>query len=336
MAKVDIVVPCYRYGHFLRQCVGSVLTQSMSDVRVLIIDDASPDDSPEVARQIAAADARVELLLRDRNRGHVAAYNDGIAWAEAPYFLVLSADDFLAPGALRRAVTVMDANPDVVLTYGAVIDFFPGDIIPELRDSPDDARWKVRSGVEFIRETCETVRNNVPTPSAIVRTSVQKAIGGYRPELYHAGDMEMWMRFAAHGSVAVTDAVQAFYRLHGNNMSTGVYRLVIDNYTQRKMAFDTLFSNDGREVPGAEELRRLADRRLGDSAFWTGMSQLVRGNFALARQLFAFANRLNPSTRFLPPLAHLGRISRPDRLAIAAVGDVIRRVGGTVTRRVRG
>ena len=44
-----MIVPCYRYGHYLRQCVESVLSQSHGDLRVLIIDDASPDHTEEVA-----------------------------------------------------------------------------------------------------------------------------------------------------------------------------------------------------------------------------------------------------------------------------------------------
>ena len=56
MASVSVVIPCYRYGHFLHDCIGSALRdQPGVDVRVLVIDDASPDDSADVARSIAAA-----------------------------------------------------------------------------------------------------------------------------------------------------------------------------------------------------------------------------------------------------------------------------------------
>ena len=57
-ASVDVAIPCYPYGGFLRDCVTSVLTQAIRDVRVLIIDNASTDDSVEVALQIAAEDPR--------------------------------------------------------------------------------------------------------------------------------------------------------------------------------------------------------------------------------------------------------------------------------------
>jgi glycosyltransferase involved in cell wall biosynthesis len=206
VAKVDIVVPCYRYGCFLPQCLGSILSQSMADFRVLIIDDASPDDSGAVAEALARSDPRVEAVLHPLNQGHIATYNEGIAWASSPYFLSLSADDFLAPGALQRAVEIMDARSDVVLTYGACIDTHSGEPGAIPVPPTNAANWTVRSGPDFIAETCDTIRNNVPTPTAIVRTAVQHTIGGYIPALYHSGDMEMWLRFAAHGSVAALRA----------------------------------------------------------------------------------------------------------------------------------
>src|SRR5215831_20496875 len=113
MSSVDVIVPCYRYGHFLRECVESVLSQSDVNVRVLIIDDASPDNTPEVAAELVSEDPRVTFIRHSENKGHIATYNEGIEWASAEYMLILSADDCLLPGALSRAADLMDARPDV-------------------------------------------------------------------------------------------------------------------------------------------------------------------------------------------------------------------------------
>ena len=106
MTAVDVIVPCYNYGRFLGRCVGSLLVQEGCDVRVLVIDDCSTDDSLMTARGIAATDPRVRLIAHERNRGHIATYNEGIDWVGSPYMLLLSADDMLAPGALRRATAL--------------------------------------------------------------------------------------------------------------------------------------------------------------------------------------------------------------------------------------
>jgi glycosyltransferase involved in cell wall biosynthesis len=160
MAILDVLVPCYRYGRFLPGCITSILSQSLSDVRVLIIDDASPDDSAAVAQQLAKQDRRIEIIAHQTNYGHIATYNEGIEWASSPYFLLLSADDLLAPGALKRAVCLMEARADVVLTYGACIKLEPGQPVPFLTDGPGEVHWRVRSGCDFVRKNCASIRNS--------------------------------------------------------------------------------------------------------------------------------------------------------------------------------
>ena len=62
MSSVDVIVPCYRYGMFLRECVESVLSQDFENLRVLIIDDASPDNTSEIAEVLMKDDARVTFI----------------------------------------------------------------------------------------------------------------------------------------------------------------------------------------------------------------------------------------------------------------------------------
>src|SRR4051812_11018034 len=127
MARVDVVVPCYNYGQFLPACVESVLAQEGVDVRILIIDDCSPDDSADVGARLAAADPRIEFRRHTVNRGHIATYNEGLMeWAESDYCVLLSADDLLTPGSLARAVAVMEAHPQIGFVHGRFIPLEDG------------------------------------------------------------------------------------------------------------------------------------------------------------------------------------------------------------------
>ena len=75
----------------------SILTQRGVDVRILIVDDVSPDNTPEVARALAAADSRVEYVRNEKNLGLIGTANVGIVgWAKADYVVLLSADDACA------------------------------------------------------------------------------------------------------------------------------------------------------------------------------------------------------------------------------------------------
>ena len=121
---VDVVVPCYKYAHYLRGCVESVLSQEGVDVRVLIIDDCSPDNTSQVAAELMRQDGRVEYRRHETNRGHIDTYNEGLLrWAESPTCLLLSADDLCARGALRRAIEIFAIHTDVGLVHGHQIAF---------------------------------------------------------------------------------------------------------------------------------------------------------------------------------------------------------------------
>jgi GT2 family glycosyltransferase len=302
MSSVDVIVPCYRYGHFLRECVESVLSQSIRDVRVLIIDDASPDNTAEVAAGFVREDPRVTFTRHRENKGHIATYNEGIEWAAADYMLLLSADDYLLPGALSRAADLMDAHPEVGLTFGNVIELSdsgtktPIRSIVETADKPDQ---RILGGLEFIELSGANVL--FETCTAVVRTEVQKRVGGYRLELPHAGDMEMWLRFAAHASVGFVSAYQAIYRRHSANMSSAHYYYTANGrfvYTasgrltdlqQRRAAFDCFFETCGNALPNSERFRRKLYWSLGAMAVGRASAAFNEGEMEGSKQLAEFA-----------------------------------------------
>jgi glycosyltransferase involved in cell wall biosynthesis len=276
-----------------------VLSQTDVSVRVLIIDDASPDDTAEVAAALVREDPRVTFIRHSKNRGHIATYNEGIEWASAEYFLLLSADDLLAPGALGRATKLMDENIDIVLTHGEFIEWHDHLPFPQIHE-PQTLVWRRQN---LIRETCATGACLVCTPTAIVRTSTQKAAGGYRPSLPHAGDMEMWLRFAARGSVARIDhPVQAISRRHSSNMSNPYFEDKISDFEQRKEVFDTFFAEHGDRVSGAESLRQNARKILSEKAYMSGIARVFRGRINSGCQLLRYSINLNPKLLYSPPV----------------------------------
>ena len=302
LSRVDVIIPCYRYGRYLRGCVESVLGQPVEDLRVLIIDDASPDHTAEVAEGLVAEDRRVEFRRHRVNHGHIATYNEGLEWASGDYLLVLSADDMLTPGALGRAARLMDAHPEVGLAYGRQI-LFQGDQPPEIRAVAAEGRWQVLSGAEFLEEVCRSATNLVPTPTAVVRTRLQKALGGYRADLPHSGDFEMWLRFAAHASVGVLDADQAFYRVHGSNMKLEYQGIL--GLQQFRAALETLFRDYGDRLADPGRLRSLAMRGMAEAAFWWASREFDRGRSANCQDVLDFALSADPTLRSWPPWSRL-------------------------------
>ncbi|EIG57068.1 glycosyltransferase family 2 protein [Bradyrhizobium sp. WSM1253] len=290
MSSVDVVVPCYLYGRFLRECVESILTQSGPTLRVLIIDDASPDDTAEVAGALVRADSRVSFRRHASNRGHIATYNEGIAWASAEYMALLSADDFLAPGALQRAAEFMDCHSSVGFTFGGAIALEDGKMRPLAVASELRRGTRVLPGLEFIK--LGRARNIVLAPSVVVRTSLQKKIGGYLSELTHSGDMEMWLRFAAHGDVGFIDEIQAVYRRHPTNMSHGYSPE--EDLLQRKAAFDHFLSACSAVIPNIHYLCIWLTRQLALDAIGCASRAFNEGNIELSARLSDLALDLDP------------------------------------------
>jgi len=299
MSLIDVIVPCYNYGRYLRGCVESVLSQESVDVRVLIIDDASQDHTAQVGKTLAAEDNRVEYRRHAANWGHIETYNDGLEWACGDYTLLLSADDQLTPGSLHRAARLMDDHPEVGLTYGKVIK--TSDLEPEPCRISEEYNWMIIPGREFLELCCRgnsSAENIVPTPTAVVRTALQKELGGYRKDLPHAGDLEMWLRFAAHSSIGKVEVEQAYYRFHDANMYKKF--LGIKDLLQRKAAWDALFEGYGQRVKDCEQVRRLAYRRLAEGAFWLGSEAFDRCDEETCRQLLDLALEYDPTLRRWP------------------------------------
>jgi glycosyltransferase involved in cell wall biosynthesis len=292
MSRVDVIVPCYKYAHYLRQCVESVVNQSHGDLRVLIIDDCSPDHTEEVARELVAQDHRVAYRRHDVNRGHIATYNEGLEWGDGDYVLLVSADDLLTPGALGRAVNLLDDHPSVGFAHGGQIHFSTDRPVVPAR-SRDDFSWEISQGPDFLERCCELGNNPVATPTVVIRTALLRRVGGYRADLPHTADMELWLRLAVHAPVVWLDADQAYKRVHENNMQHQYARATLE-IQQRQAAFEALFGRYGRLIDGCDRLRGIAWRSLASTAFWAASTAFDEGDVADCQQLLSLALTLDP------------------------------------------
>jgi glycosyltransferase involved in cell wall biosynthesis len=300
VSAVDVIVPCYRYGHFLRQCVQSVLSQTGVEVRVLVIDDESPDDTPAVGRQLCAEDPRVTYRRHQVNQGHIATYNEGIAWTSSEYYLLLSADDMLTPGALARAVDALDRHPQAILCHGHAQVLFEtqsaADVLPQVSSTTTQT---LTTGPQFAAAVCRDSANNpVWTPTAVIRTSAQKKVGGYKRELPHSGDLELWLRLSQHGSVIRLDGTQALYRRHSANMHYSYAG--VRNLEEHMLAFESAFSafrDDPLEIP---RLRLTYKRGLALGALRVANHATNMQDNAGFAQAMAFIDRVCPEVKHSP------------------------------------
>ena len=293
MSRVDVIVPCYRYGRFLRTCVDSVAHQRGVNVRILIIDDCSPDETSEVAADLAMQYPCVAWIRHETNQGHIATYNHGLDWVTGDYVLLLSADDALTPGSLERAVQVMDRNPVVTLAYGRDIVFDTQ--VPPPIDGCESAAcaYELVKYPRFLRMSSLLGHTPIQAPTVLVRASTQKEIGYYESGLPHTADTEIWLRLASRGEVAVLDAIQAYRRLHDSNMSlsfTSPQRL-----REQMRAFNKHLESHPQM---ASTIRPLLGRAAAERALWGASIALENGSAALCSEFLQFAVETRPSVRW--------------------------------------
>lgn len=300
MASVDVIVPCYQYGHFLRACVSSIKEQGIDDLRVLIIDNASTDNSVEVARQLAAEDRRIEVIARERNLGHHASLNEGVDWAKADYFGIVHADDLLPPGSYKRTVSFLEEHRDIAFVIGRDVPFQDGEALPEANSS-EEGQWRIFSGPEFIADRCRKLFAN----PWLVRTAVQKQAGYFRKELFFTCDIEMLLRLAMFGNVGETTAPQNYRRLHGKNLGKVYQQDRSDDLRQFEAAFKSFFNKEGAALTQQGRLDRLARRNLVESAYWFGVRDLTKGHWQTGLNLLRFAFARSPQLLIVPPIGFL-------------------------------
>ncbi|MEI7057908.1 glycosyltransferase [Nocardioides sp. CCNWLW239] len=291
--SVSVVIPCYNYGHYLPQAVAGALAQDGVDVDVLIVDDASPDGSADVARSLAAADPRVDVLVHERNAGHIQTYNDGLSRVRGDYVTLVSADDVLMPDALARAAGLMEHHPSVGLVYGYARSF-----TDELPVGPTRTRtWSVWSGRDWLGTAARQGRCFLVSPEAVMRREALEQTDGYDPRLPHSGDFDMWLRTAVHWDVGrVNGPIQAAYRVHDANMHLTEYAGWLTDLRERRRTFDILFEERAPDVPEVQELRPYAMKALAREAMRHGRETAHNDSAALLDYL-RFAAETRPAIR---------------------------------------
>ncbi|MDX3730283.1 bifunctional glycosyltransferase/CDP-glycerol:glycerophosphate glycerophosphotransferase [Streptomyces caniscabiei] len=136
LPRFSVIVPAYKVQAYLHECLDSVLSQSFTDLEVIVVDDASPDNCAAITDEFAAHDPRVRRTVRLReNAGPGAARNKGMEYARGDYLLFLDADDTFTPGALQAiADRVKETGEPDVLVHGFARVSWSGEPVHDARD----------------------------------------------------------------------------------------------------------------------------------------------------------------------------------------------------------
>ena len=209
--SVSIVVATHNRCDWLRLAIDSVLGQDYGDLELLVMDDGSTDDTPELLRDYEQRHPPERFRFsRHKNMGQARTLNRGYGLARGRLLGYLSDDDLLAPGAVTRLVREF-AVPDVVAAYPAyrIIDA-EGAVI-------DTVRPIEYSPIEAFR-LIETVIG----PGCLVRREVLEATGAWDPDLHFMADFILWIKVGLAGRAVRVSEPLAAWRRHSAGISLQV------------------------------------------------------------------------------------------------------------------
>ena len=113
--SVTAVIPHYNHGHLIGKQLNSIFSQSVQPTKIIIIDDASTDDSVSVIQELIAGRPNVDLICRENNSGVVAVNNHGLHLADTDYIILSSADDEFLPGFFEKSLNLLHKYPEAAL-----------------------------------------------------------------------------------------------------------------------------------------------------------------------------------------------------------------------------
>jgi glycosyltransferase involved in cell wall biosynthesis len=219
--KISVVIPCYNLGRYLPMAVESVVKQkgvNQDDVEVVILDDASTDNSRDVAQGLSETYSNVRAEANEVNLYLAGNLNRAIGMARGKYIVPLDADNMLGERALTLLSEALDADRGIDIAYGSVL------FINEAGE-PDESIGKAGlSGwpppvFDFVGQHTFP-RSYIPS-TAMYRRQVWERVGGYRTRWRTAEDADFWCRATSVGAVPrkVTDAITLGYRNRPDSMS---------------------------------------------------------------------------------------------------------------------
>jgi glycosyltransferase involved in cell wall biosynthesis len=306
---VTVVIPAFNYARYLDDCVASVLGQTDVELSVLIVDDHSTDETPDVTAALAARDGRVTVLRNERNLGHIPSVNRGLSHVATEYVVKLDADDLIAPGALARATALLEAHPEVGFVYGRPMHFSGS--IPT-HGGARRTSWSIWSGRDWVEGRCRSANNAISQPEVVMRTDLLRQILPIRADLPHTSDLYQWIQLASLADVArVNGPAQGYYRVHDASMQRTEHAGELYRLRARRACFDAAFLGAAGRLPDADELYDIARRALAAESLDEAVHAYDRGHFGpgatAVDEFVSFALEVWPEARDLPGWSALGR-----------------------------
>jgi len=212
VAEFSIIIPCHNYGRFLRTTIDSILSQTLQNHEIIVIDDASTDDTSKIVKAYGDKIKYVHLI---ENIGPGAAWIEGLKHTTGKYICKLDADDWLLNDFLLNAKKVFEINRNIGIVIASVYEYLDGEDYANLFSvTTTDKELKAD---EFRSRLLNSFFMRMP--GIVLRKEVIKDAGLPIPELYMCHDWEYFLRISRNWKSFLIKKPGAVYRQHSNSVT---------------------------------------------------------------------------------------------------------------------
>lgn len=217
--NVTLVVPNYNHARYLPESLGSIAAQTRAPDRVLIIDDASTDDSVAVISRFIAEHPGWELVRNEKNKGVVSGQNQALAAVDTEWIGFLGADDALHPTYLEKALRKAERYPAVGLICACCEIIGPSSGGRMLRPMMLPASKSTALAPADVRQILLAGDNYFPGTVSLFRRSATQALGGFDERLGSFADSLLARQLALSFGFYFLADILGYWRIHGQNYS---------------------------------------------------------------------------------------------------------------------
>jgi glycosyltransferase involved in cell wall biosynthesis len=210
-------MPSFNYARYLGLAIKSVLSQSYSDLEVIIVDDCSNDGSREIAEEWAHLDDRVVLVRHNVNRGLAAARNSGLGVSSGEFVALCDADDVWLPNKLSTQMRYFKRWPELGLVHSDSVIIDQDGNLTGQRFSVLMHTKRQRASGNVFGELCE--RNFLCVPTVTLRREAVQYAGGFDVSLRSLEDWVCWTMVSRKYLFYYVDEALVQYRMHGASLS---------------------------------------------------------------------------------------------------------------------
>jgi len=285
MVTVSVVIPAYNASEHIQRAIGSVLSQTISDFELIVVDDCSTDNT--VKKASSFDDDRITLIKHEENRGGSAARNTGIRAANGTYIALLDADDEWHRSKLKKQIDLITTSSEVVVTYTGY-EKNKRDIIGQLqrflnlfRNAPQETKRK-RGGEELITDLLLYDFFFGGSSTLLIDRKTLLEIDGFDETFDRNQDWELLIRLLQHGKIDYVDSVLVTKHHSGLPSADALAR-------SKEKLFKT-FNSECTAIEGA------GYDLYGRHYFEVFELYLREGNFTKAREYYRRASFYEPTT----------------------------------------